>query len=354
MKLHLPYLLRCALLAAFMLPAQAALTWNSGSWNTTDASWQLDAVSVVFSQGDAVEFTNDAAGLQVTITEMVAPSSMLVSGQGYIFEGAGSISGATSLVLQNGAELQVQNMNAFTGGTLVNVGAALTLTRYDSVGSANAGELAIGSLRGEGSVNLLLETAGTMACITGQSLLDFTGVLRISRGNLGLGRKSDHSGPGSNASLNASRVEVGSEGAFITSLGGGSASLNTGRTVTPDISTVSGATIGNRDGHVNWTGDIALNLQSLDSDGFDTSGTTTLSMYYGKYVVWNGLVSGSGMLDIRAGVPDTGSDHRLVLTHGENTFSGTYRISGDYLTTLALTNPSAAATASAILPARMS
>ena len=346
MKLHLPYLLRCALLAAFILPAQAALTWNSGSWNITDASWLQDGAPVVFSQGDAVEFTNDAAGFQVTITEMVAPSSVLVSGQEYIFEGSGSISGETSLVLESGAGLQVQNTNAFTGGTVVNDAVSLTLTRYDGIGSVNAGERALGMLSGGGEVNLLLENTGTLASITGQSFEPFTGVLRVSRGNLGLGRKSDHSGPGTVAALNASRVEVGAEGTFITSMGGGTASLNTGRTLTPNISTVSGATIGNRDGHVNWTGDITLNLQSLDSTAFDASGTTFLSMYYGKYVVWNGQVSGAGVLDIRAGVPDTGADHRLVLTHGENTFSGTYRISGDFLTTLALTNPSAAAAAS--------
>ncbi len=346
MKLHLPYMLRCALLSAIMLPAQAALTWNSGLWNTTDASWLNDGASSVFSQGDAVEFTNDAEGFQVTITEMVAPSSVLVSGQGYIFEGSGSISGETSLVLENEASLKVQNTNAFTGGTIVSDGAVLTLSRYDSIGSVNAGERALGMLSGGGEVNLMLENAGTLTSITGQSFQNFTGVFRISRGNLGLGRKSDHSGPGAVASLNASRVEVGAEGTFITSMGGGTANLSTGRTVTPDISTVSGATIGNRDGHVNWTGDITLNLQSLDSTESDTSGTTSLSLYYGKYVVWNGQVSGSGVLDIRAGVPDTGADHRLVLTNGENTFSGTYRISSDYLTTLALTSPGAASAAS--------
>ena len=346
MKLRLPYILRCALLAAFIFPAQAALTWNSGSWNTTDASWLQDGAPAVFSQDDAVEFTNDAAGFQVTITEMVAPSSVLVSGQGYIFEGSGSISGETSLVLESGAGLHVQNSNAFTGGTIVNDGATLTLSQYDSIGSVNAGERALGMLSGGGVVNLLLENASTLVSIAGQSSEAFTGVLRISRGNLGLGRKSDHSGPGSVALLNASRVEVGAEGTFITSLGGGTAALSTGRTATPDIRTISGATIGNRDGHVNWTGDITLNLQSLDSTEYDTLGTTSLSLYYGKYVVWNGLVSGSGVLDIRAGVPDTGADHRLVLTNGENTFSGTYRISGDYLTTLALTSPGAASAAS--------
>ena len=301
---------------------------------------------MVFSQDDAVEFTNDAAGFQVTITEMVAPSSVLVSGPGYIFEGSGSISGETSLVLESGAGLQVRNTNAFTGGTVVNDAASLTLTRYDGIGSANAGERALGMLSGGGEVNLLLENASTLASIAGQSSDAFTGVLRVSRGNLGLGRKSDHSGPGAVASLNASRVEVGAEGTFITSMGGGTASLSTGRTVTSDISTISGASIGNRDGHVNWTGDITLNLQSLDGTEFNTSGTTSMSMYYGKYVVWNGLVSGAGVLDIRAGAPDTGADHRLVLTYGENTFSGTYRISGDYLTTLALTSPGVASAAS--------
>lgn len=342
MKLHLPYMLRCALLASLVLPVQAALLWNSGNWNTTDTSWLDNGNAAVFSQGAEVEFTAAATDKTVNITETVEPGSMVVSSSGYVFTGSGNISGAGALQLSEGAGLRVDNANAFTGGAVVNEGAQLTLTRYDSVGTVSAGESALGALSGGGMLELLLESPSASASVNGTSLQDFTGVVRISQGNLGLGRRSNHSGAGAQAVLNAGRVEVAAAGTFITSLGGGNASLNTGRSVTPDIRTVSGATLGNRDGHVNWTGDVALNLETLEGTTYDAAGTTQMSMYYGKHVVWNGAVSGAGTLELTSGVEDVGSDHRLVLANGGNTFNGIYRVNGAYLTTLALAAPGVA------------
>ena len=338
MKIHLPLVLRAILIAAFSLPVQAVLSWNSGEWNTVDSSWLRNGESAVFSNGDAVAFTSAAASAEVNISGLVEPSSMLVSGSGFVFRGSGSISGTGTLTLGNGASLSVQNANTFSGGTHVAAQARLTLGVYDGVGTVSSGELALGNISGDGRVVIALQDASTMASIQGSSLADFTGTLYLEQGYIGLGRRPDHSGPGSNAVLGAARVDVGGSGRFIVSLGGGQAALDTGNSFSPDIRTENGAVIGNRDGHVNWLGNVSINLQDVTAaiPVYDASAVTELSMYYGKYVVWNGVVAGDGVLQLTSGQSDTGTDHRLVLTNGGNSFQGTYRIAASYLTTLAL------------------
>ena len=333
MKIHLPRLLRVLLLAGFAMPVQAELTWKSGDWNESDSSWLSNDQPAVFSNGDAVFFASDAEDTMVNITASVAPSSMVVSGSGFVFSGTGSIMGEGNLNLLTGASLSVQNANEFTGGTAVSEGATLTLGVYDAVGTTSVGELALGQLSGGGLVIISLASSSTQACIQGNSLADFTGVLRVEQGNIGLGRRTDHSGPGSNAVLGAGRVEVGAEGTFIVSLGGGQASLETGNSLSFDVRTMDGAVVGNRDGHVNWLGDVYLNEQDFSAvtPRYNVAGVTEMSLYYAKYVVWNGAVAGDGVLRITSGAPDTGLDHRLVLAHDANTFQGTYQVTGNYL-----------------------
>ncbi len=347
MKVHLPLLLRSLLLIVLALPAKSVLTWNSGSWNSTDASWLLNGEPAVFSQGDAVAFTSSASDKQVNITEQVEPASITVSGSGFSFSGNGSISGDTSLSMETGTSLTIANANGFSGGTTLADSAMLTLQAYNGVGSASSGELALGSISGTGLVVVSLQDASSKASIQGNSMESFTGTLHIAQGNVGLGRKSDHSGPGRSAILGAQRVEVGSSGTFVISLGGGSAGLVTGNSFASAVYTANGATIGNRDGHVNWLGNIFLNVQDVSSENpdYDRSAVTEMSMFYGKYVVWNGIVSGDGVLKLTSANADTGTDHRLVLTNLQNTYQGTYQVAGDYLTTLALSSSSAATAA---------
>ena len=189
MKIHLPLVLRAMLIAAISLPVQAVLTWNSGEWNMVDSSWMLDGESAVFSNGDAVAFTSAASSTEVTISGLVEPSSMLVSGSGFVFSGSGSISGTGTLTLENGASLSVQNANTFSGGTHVAAQARLTLGVYDGVGTVSSGELALGNISGDGRVVIALQDASTMASIQGSSLAEFTGTLYLEQGYIGLGRR---------------------------------------------------------------------------------------------------------------------------------------------------------------------
>ncbi len=272
---------------------------------------------------------------------------MVVSGTGFLFTGAGSITGPGTLTLESGATLTVQNANSFTGGSVLSENSVLTLELYNGVGSASTGESALGRISGSGQLVLSLQNSSSPASIQGNSLQDFTGVLSIVQGNIGLGRSPGHTGPGSKAVLGASRVDVGGNGAFIVSLGGGTAAHDTGNYFNSNVRTSNGALIGNRDGHVNWLGNVYLNVLdfSAETPQYDSAGVTEMGMYYGKYVVWNGLVAGDGVLRLTSGISDTGTDHRLVLTNTDNSFQGTYQVSGAYLTTLALAGDSVAADA---------
>lgn len=347
MKPHLPTLLRAALLLSLFVPIEAALTWNSGSWNTTDASWLENGAPAVFSNGDDVEFNSAAEATAVTITEAVAPGSILVSGSGFVFSGPGSIGGAGGLTLVSGASLVVQNANAFTGGTVIQEGATLTINQYNSLGTNNAAGTSFGPVSGAGQLVVNLADASTPASIFGENLTDFTGVLYVQRGNVALGRAPQHGGPGQNAGFGAQLVNVGNAGTFTLTLGGGAAGLVTNKLFASVVRTENGATIGNRDGHVNWSGDVYLNMQDVTANTpvYNETATTVMALYYGKYVVWDGVVSGDGVLALSAGAPDSGSDHRLVLTNDDNVFTGSYHVRGEYLSTLALAAENAAASA---------
>lgn len=344
MKPHLPTLLRAALLLSLFLPAQAALTWNSGNWNTTDASWLENAAPAVFSNGDDVEFTSAAASTSVLITEAVEPGSVLVSGSGFVFSGAGSIGGSGGLTLLSGASLVVENANAFTGGTMVNEGASVTINQYDSLGTNNAVGTSFGPVSGAGQLVVNLASASTPASIFRENLAEFTGTLYVQRGNVALGRAPLHGGAGQDASFAAQRVNIGNAGSFTLTLGGGVAGLVTNKLFASDVRTENGATIGNRDGHVNWSGDVYLNMQDVTASTptYNETATTVFAMYYSKYIVWDGVVNGSGVLALSAGNSDVGGDHRLVLTNNANTFTGAYHVRGEYLSSLALAAENAA------------
>ncbi len=351
MKIHLPLVLRCALLLLLGQASFAALSWNSGVWNNSDASWLEEGTPAVFAEGDAVEFSVSANSTSVVIDGTVQPLSMTVLSGDFLFTGAGNIGGNSGLAVLDGASLTVQNANSFTGGTSLQAGASLTVNRFNALGSENTGEYALGSVSGDGVLYIALDHSGSPASIMGNSMENFHGVIHIQQGTLALGRSPGHMGAGMLAELGASLVKVGSGASFILTLGGGQRGLDTGHRFAADVCTTDGATIGNRDGNVNWSGNVFLNVADLNDTTYqyNSDGRTEMSLYYAKDVVWDGIVSGEGELVFSTGQPDTGLDHRLILTNADNTFSGVYRINASYLCTLALADSSAAALASVSL-----
>ncbi len=135
------------------------LTWvgaNGASWDNSGGTtnWfnsnnnSLDK----FVAGDNVTFAAASAGPPVVsgsgavnINAAVLPGSVTVSGGSYTFSGTGKITGATPLIVQNGAALTIANTNDFSGGTqlsgLITLGTNNALPTVSTILAINGGTL---------------------------------------------------------------------------------------------------------------------------------------------------------------------------------------------------------------------
>jgi len=338
-----------------------SLAWNVDG---EDDTWAVSTLQnwtggdQRFSNGDSVEF--GGTGETITILGTVTPAAMTVSGTGYTFLGTGAIAGDTTrLTISDNGQATLSTANTFKGGTSIGDGAHLTITNNRALGTFgdNTNATVLGSVSGGGTLELDFTTATSRdATITGDALANFTGTLLLTNADVMLGNPTSEPS-GSAATLKASRVLVSSDSCFMTHMGGGSPALDTTRTFASDVWAQAGATLGNKDGHANWTGDIHLNVTDLSAENptYDASGRVDMNMYWDKYVVWDGVVSGEGTLVVRPG--NTENARRLVLTNDKNTFKGTYLIdsspytggTGNFLISLAVTQQDAAADAGVTL-----
>lgn len=309
------------------------LEWNVDGVNDT---WAVSALQNWtggdrrFSNGDSVTFAD--AGETIEILGSVTPTSMQVTGTGYVFTGTGSITGeTTTLTLGENASATLSTANTYAGGTALGEGSHLTLSNNRALGvfSGNTNETILGSVSGSGTVELDFGTASSRAAtINGTAWENFSGTLRVTDAEVYFGARSNV-GPGGSATWNAARVEVASGSSFTTHLGGGSADNSTGVTLASAVWAQAGAILGNKDGHINYTGNIRLNVTDLDAatPAYDASGRVELNLYWAKRVVWDGLVEGDGELLVRGAVQSGETDNRrLVLTNNSNTFRGTYTV----------------------------
>ncbi|MEK7949933.1 beta strand repeat-containing protein [Luteolibacter soli] len=124
----------------------SALTWSGlGTvWDVaTTASWVEG--NNLFYQGDAVTFNEPAAAATVTMTGLLAPSSVTVANttNAYTFGGTGSI--ITGSLVKNGSGMLVMpNANSFAGGTTINGGTVSLSASTTASGSNNPGALGSG------------------------------------------------------------------------------------------------------------------------------------------------------------------------------------------------------------------
>ena len=109
----------------------ATLQWNTanGTWNLNSAaSWYNTTTGSadVFYNGDTVIFNDRPGGssASVNVSGSVSPSSLTVSNTNvsYTINGAGSIDGITSLVVNGPGAISINNANTYSGGTFLNAG----------------------------------------------------------------------------------------------------------------------------------------------------------------------------------------------------------------------------------------
>ena len=139
---------------------------------------------------------------------------------------------------------------------------------------------------------------------------DFTGDVIVNSGVLYVGNKGgENSGTDSKLGDENSSYTVKSGATFYTHLGGSD------KTFAPNIILEDGAIFGNRDGHVTYSGDIAIN------------GQATYNFYWNKQNTFAGVVAGTGTLTINGPDNENGTCE-IRLTNAENTFTGTYKLAG--------------------------
>jgi hypothetical protein len=117
---------------------------SGGAWDLNNTvNWQdTNGNPQVFNYGDAVTFGNvgSSGGGTVTLSgQFLGAASVTVSntlGISYIFAGSGSFAGPGNLIYSGTKNLEIDNANTYSGGTIIsNATAKLILKNYNGLGS---------------------------------------------------------------------------------------------------------------------------------------------------------------------------------------------------------------------------
>lgn len=123
--------------ASTLVWSGSGTTWDLG----TSASWLKGATPATFNYGDAVIFNDTGfANLLVNLQgSYLSASSVTVDasiGIDYVFGGTGSFAGPGQLIYKGAGLLTINNINTYTGGTLIsNEYAYLVLNNYGGLGT---------------------------------------------------------------------------------------------------------------------------------------------------------------------------------------------------------------------------
>jgi autotransporter-associated beta strand protein len=109
--------------------APGTVTWsgsNSGEWNLATQNWLNGAVADNYFAGDTVIFTDAGSNKTINIPALVSPGGVTVTNSDvpandYLFSG-NSISGNGGFTKNGDGFVTLQNLNTFTGPTVVNGG----------------------------------------------------------------------------------------------------------------------------------------------------------------------------------------------------------------------------------------
>ncbi len=98
----------------------------NGNWDiNTTANWLIGVASATYHEGNVVTFDDTASGTTtIALNTVVHPSLVTFNNttKNYTLGGSGAIAGATSLTLNGGGTVALNNTNTYTGGTALNAG----------------------------------------------------------------------------------------------------------------------------------------------------------------------------------------------------------------------------------------
>ena len=147
----IPYKLKlidntCLYLEIIAVRPSAEVAWNgttdNNSWDLINTeNFLLGDAAAAFVTGDKVLFTDAAAAKSVSLVGELVPESVVFNNsESYTLGGDGYISGNASLVKEGEGKLTVNNVNGYTGGTLIKGGEVVpaSLATTQSAGSLGA------------------------------------------------------------------------------------------------------------------------------------------------------------------------------------------------------------------------
>lgn len=202
-------------------------------------------------------------------------------------------------------------------------GATLTL----DAGSVNGRTAATALTMATGTGTIKYDAQGTVIINNAGMAADFTGTFDLTSGTIYVGNKTSSGNNldngGGDTTFNASKVIVRTGATFLTHLGSDS-----GKDFAPSFDLMNGATFGNRDGHVNYTGNFRFNIvdPSADTALYDSQGVVTMRQYWDKTLHFTGRLEGDGTVVMKATENGSWNTCSYKLSNNGNTFAGTYSI----------------------------
>lgn len=291
--------------------------WDAGS----TANWLNGGSPSIFNNSDNVTFNaTGAAHPTVNLTGTLIPGSVTVdtSGGNYTFAGSGVIVGPVSLTKNGSGTLTVQNVNTYSGGTVINNGTVqlgnnnaagvgdLTLAANGALDLNNFNDL-VGGLNGSGVVDSVAGGSPTLTIGNNDTGGNFSGTIRNTSGTVNVTKTGNGVSTlsGSNSYAGATTVNAGTlRVANYNALGAGNSAVtvNAG-TLDLAADVVAGSIAG--------SGAIANN---------SSAAPVTLTVQNPVATTFNGnIVDGSGGGAVGLKILNGAS---LTLAGDANTFSG--------------------------------
>ena len=222
-----------------------------------------------------------------------------------------------------GAKVKLTGTNTYTGGTIIDADGTLTITNAQAMGGSGG---KLGELSGDGTLVLDLGSGNT-AIANGTSdtanVSEFTGTFDVVSGTLRIGASSNSNEGATDTTVSASQIIVRDGAMLMTNFGNGDIDhITTYRSLNSKVVLMSGATLRNIDGNVDFAGGIQLN--ATDSGTYDANGTVSLQQFWRKALTFSGLLEGDGTVELNAA--EKGNRKAVYSITGENnTFAGTFK-----------------------------
>ncbi len=317
----------------------------NGNWDiNTTANWLIGSSVAKYQEANIVSFDDTASGTTtIALNTVVHPSLVTFNNttKNYTLGGSGAIAGATSLTLNGGGTVALNNTNTYTGGTALNAGTLavgadaflgtgnLTFNggTLDITGSTAFTSGKVGNLTGNGTIQVdnpagasfsLPITGGGSLTKSGNGTLTFGVQQTYTGGTIINGGILDLTGGGGGAGTIRGSVTVNTGGTLRLSTGdatGYNYGLNNLNHIdleggTLNVNTTANQTLGSATIIMNGGAITGVTGGNLDFFGGSSSLTTYASSNTATIsgVPLTPLRQGSTTFDVQAGTTPSGID----------------------------------------------